>query len=189
MTDLSSQVLSRMKDFHLEPLSLVDDLILPYYEGLSLVNIPVTITRLLGVPDFGKMPLDELILRPLGGGYKKVLVLLYNVNNFYSLYPELNVKNKLDSKNILDLWVVSRVNKLVRDVTKSLESYDTISATNFLKIFVDELSTWYVRRSRDRFNDGDFVQIGDQLTEGQRNPHDILRLNGIKACAQYLPWS
>jgi len=37
-----------------------------------------------------------------------------------------------------------------------------------------------------RFNDGDFVQIGDQLTEGQRNPHDILRLNGIKACAQYL---
>ncbi|MCL4415834.1 MAG: DNA-directed RNA polymerase subunit beta' [Actinobacteria bacterium] len=41
-------------------------------------------------------------------------------------------------------------------------------------------------RSKIRFNDGDFVQIGDQLTEGQRNPHDILRLNGIKACEQYL---
>ncbi|MCX6384276.1 MAG: DNA-directed RNA polymerase subunit beta' [Actinobacteria bacterium] len=41
-------------------------------------------------------------------------------------------------------------------------------------------------RSKIRFNDGDLVQIGDQLTEGQRNPHDILRLNGIKACEQYL---
>jgi len=41
-------------------------------------------------------------------------------------------------------------------------------------------------RSKIRFNDGDLVQIGDQLTEGQRNPHDILRLNGIKSCEQYL---
>ena len=41
-------------------------------------------------------------------------------------------------------------------------------------------------RSKIRFIDGDFVKIGDQLTEGQRNPHDILRLNGIKVCEQYL---
>ncbi len=41
-------------------------------------------------------------------------------------------------------------------------------------------------RSKIRFLDGDSVKIGDQLTEGQRNPHDILRLNGIKVCEQYL---
>jgi DNA-directed RNA polymerase subunit beta' len=41
-------------------------------------------------------------------------------------------------------------------------------------------------RSKVRFNDGDFVQVGEQITEGPKNPHDILKLNGIKACAQYL---
>ena len=41
-------------------------------------------------------------------------------------------------------------------------------------------------RSKIRFNTGDFVKLGDQITEGQRNPHDILMLNGIKVCEQYL---
>ncbi|MDD5658680.1 MAG: DNA-directed RNA polymerase subunit beta', partial [Actinomycetota bacterium] len=41
-------------------------------------------------------------------------------------------------------------------------------------------------RSKIRFNEGEMVHVGDQLTEGQRNPHDILRLNGIKVCEQYL---
>ena len=41
-------------------------------------------------------------------------------------------------------------------------------------------------RSKIRFNSGDFVKLGDQITEGQRNPHDILMLNGIKVCEQYL---
>ncbi|HAX18029.1 MAG TPA: hypothetical protein DCY00_05490, partial [Actinobacteria bacterium] len=41
-------------------------------------------------------------------------------------------------------------------------------------------------RSKVRFNDGDFVLAGEQITEGPKNPHDILKLNGIKACAQYL---
>ncbi len=41
-------------------------------------------------------------------------------------------------------------------------------------------------RSKIRFNDGDFVQAGEQITEGPKNPHDILKLSGIKACAQYL---
>ncbi len=41
-------------------------------------------------------------------------------------------------------------------------------------------------RSKVRFGDGDFVQAGEQITEGPKNPHDILKLNGIKACAQYL---
>jgi DNA-directed RNA polymerase subunit beta' len=41
-------------------------------------------------------------------------------------------------------------------------------------------------RTKIRFNNGDFVSAGEQLTEGPKDPHDILRLNGVKACAQYL---
>lgn len=64
--------------------------------------------------------------------------------------------------------------------------------SQFLKLSIlnpdgtEEKSYEVPSHAKLRFNDGDFVQIGDQLTEGQRNPHDILRLNGIKACEQYL---
>jgi len=49
---------------------------MPYYDGLSLVNIPGTITQLLGAPAFGKAPLDDAITSHLGGPYKKVVLLL-----------------------------------------------------------------------------------------------------------------
>ncbi|MCL4377620.1 MAG: DNA-directed RNA polymerase subunit beta' [Actinobacteria bacterium] len=64
--------------------------------------------------------------------------------------------------------------------------------SQFLKLSIlnndgaEEKSYEIPSHAKLRFNEGDFVQIGDQLTEGQRNPHDILRLNGIKACEQYL---
>jgi len=87
--------------------------------------------------------------------YKKVLVLLYNINNFYSLHPEIKLKDKLDSKNILDLWIISETNNLIKKVEIYLKKYDTIGASNLIKEFIDELSTWYVRRSRERFNSCD----------------------------------
>lgn len=86
--------------------------------------------------------------------YKKVMVLLYNVNNFYTLYNEIKEK-KTASKNVLDLWIISRTNRLIKEVENALKAYDTIWASNEIKEFIDELSTWYVRRSRDRFNDED----------------------------------
>lgn len=76
MTDLTSEVLSRIEAHKIDTLPLDGDLVLPFYEGLSLVNIPNTITHLLGAPDFGKPPLDEVITAPLGGPYEKVIFLL-----------------------------------------------------------------------------------------------------------------
>lgn len=86
--------------------------------------------------------------------YKKVMVLLYNVTNFYSLYKKKE-KIELSSKNIIDKWIISRLNELIRDSTKYFEGYDTVHACSEIKRFVDDLSTWYVRRSRDRFNEED----------------------------------
>ncbi len=87
--------------------------------------------------------------------YKKVLALLYNVNNFYSLSREKDDKNYEDSKNIMDKWILSRLNSLVKEVGKNLEDYNTVKACTEIKNFVDDLSTWYVRNSRDRFNEKD----------------------------------
>jgi isoleucyl-tRNA synthetase len=59
------------------------------------------------------------------------------------------------SLNLLDKWVLSELNKLVRDVTAAYESYDVLGATRPVADFVDSVSNWYVRLSRRRFWEGD----------------------------------
>jgi hypothetical protein len=76
MPDLSSQILPKILQHKIEGLPLGDDFIMPHYEGLSLVNIPGTITKLLEAPEFGKPPLDEAIIDQLNGPYEKVVLLL-----------------------------------------------------------------------------------------------------------------
>ena len=58
-------------------------------------------------------------------------------------------------RHVLDRWLVSATNVLVRDVTAALNNFDTQRVGNLIAQFVDELSNWYVRRSRRRFWDGD----------------------------------
>ncbi len=86
--------------------------------------------------------------------YKKIMMLAYNVTNFYSIYENISPTKKV-SENIIDKWIISRTNNLIKITTESLNNYNTISASNELKKFIEELSTWYVRRSRDRFNESD----------------------------------
>ena len=59
------------------------------------------------------------------------------------------------SPNLLDRWVLSELNRLVRDVTAAYETYDVLGATRPVADFVDSLSNWYVRLNRRRFWDGD----------------------------------
>ena len=76
MPDLSSQILPRIVNNRIDDLPLGDDFIMPFYDGLSLVNIPGSITQLLDAPGFGKPPLDEAVMKHLGGPYEKVVLLL-----------------------------------------------------------------------------------------------------------------
>ncbi|MFA5126114.1 MAG: isoleucine--tRNA ligase [archaeon] len=84
--------------------------------------------------------------------YRKVIMILVNVKNFYDLFAATDVDSKdYSSKNVLDKWIISRVNELVKNSTKYLDDYDTITFCAEIVDFVDELSTWFIRRSRDRF--------------------------------------
>lgn len=76
MSDLTSQLLPKLKSHRTGELPVDDDMILPYYDGLSLVNIPGTISRLFDAPGFGKPPLDQSIMDAIGGPYEKVILLL-----------------------------------------------------------------------------------------------------------------
>ena len=55
------------------------------------------------------------------------------------------------------MWILARLHQLVQEVTDHMDKYDTVKASRPIKDFIDELSTWYVRRSRDRFKGDDEV--------------------------------
>ncbi len=80
---------------------------------------------------------------------------LWNVYSFFVTYANLdNWKPTMDGQvaySHLDRWLLSELNVLVRDVTESYEHYDVTGATRPLEKFVEQLSTWYLRRSRRRF--------------------------------------
>ena len=86
--------------------------------------------------------------------HKKVILILLNTLNFYSVNSEGEFLMPKKPK-ILDKWILSRIAQLSINVTESLEKYNTVNATKEIVGFVEDLSTWYIRRSRERFNDGD----------------------------------
>ncbi len=96
---------------------------------------------------------------------------LWNVYSFYVLYAEIDQFNPLKYKdfkltNIMDKWIMSKLNTLVKEVDSKLEQYDIISAAQKIESFTDELSNWYVRRNRERYWGKDLTdeKIGAYVT-------------------------
>jgi len=94
---------------------------------------------------------------------RKVLLTFLNTVSFQTLYagandwtPTVNNGDRYlgSPVHVLDRWLVSARNELIRDVTAALEDFDTQRAGALLTDFVDDLSNWYVRRSRRRFWEG-----------------------------------
>ena len=90
--------------------------------------------------------------------HNKVFNLLYNVLAFYELYRDEEVESrreKVESKNILDKWILIRLSELNELCTKNLDDYKLLEPVRAIREFIDDLSTWYLRRSRERIKDGD----------------------------------
>jgi isoleucyl-tRNA synthetase len=86
----------------------------------------------------------------------KVFNLLNNVYSFYELYRDRTLEGKgSESNHVLDRWITSRLNELISSMTKDLDAYELFRPTRAIREFIDDLSTWYVRRSRDRMRDGE----------------------------------
>lgn len=105
------------------------------------------------------MQADDLFFneREVREVYNKVINILWNVVTFYQMYaPEYDGKTTPEeSKNVLDHWILAKLNILTKEMTESMDKYDTVRAGRPIKEFIDELSTWYLRRSRDRFKGDD----------------------------------
>ena len=90
-------------------------------------------------------------------GQRKFMSTLWNTYAFYVLYAEIDqfdaTKYELDYEKlpVMDKWLLSKLNTLVKTVDENLGNYRIPEAARALDSFVDEMSNWYVRRSRDRF--------------------------------------
>ncbi len=95
---------------------------------------------------------------------RKFMGTLWNVYAFYVLYAEIDQMNPLKYSlencklSYLDKWLLSEYNSLVKFVNEKLEAFDMLSSSRAITDFVDKLSNWYVRRSRDRY-------WGSEMTE------------------------
>lgn len=91
--------------------------------------------------------------------------MLWNSYSFFVLYAEIDkfeADKNFNPKNLsglLDKWIISELQMLIRDFNSHMENYELHKASRLLPKFVDNLSNWYIRRSRKRFwkseNDGD----------------------------------
>lgn len=99
----------------------------------------------------------------VGETLRKNLLTLWNTYSFFALYANIDQftpqASALLSFAELDNWIISELNQLIADVTKSMDGYNPTSAIRHIETFIDSLSNWYVRRSRRRFwkseNDAD----------------------------------
>ncbi len=90
-------------------------------------------------------------------GQRKFMGTLWNTYAFYVLYANIDNFNPMDytldydKLSVMDKWLLSKLNTVVKAVDDNLNNYRIPEAARALQDFVDEMSNWYVRRSRDRF--------------------------------------
>jgi isoleucyl-tRNA synthetase len=115
-----------------------------------------------------KQPWDDyrFSLDTVGESVRQFLKPLWNIYAFYVLYANVSEPSGEGERTDLDRWILSRLNGTVERVIERMEDYDTTFAGRAVAQLVDDLSNWYVRRSRRRFWDGDpgaFATLHDCL--------------------------
>jgi isoleucyl-tRNA synthetase len=97
---------------------------------------------------------------------RKTLLTYWNTVSFQALYaresgfePLLTPAPPVAERSVLDRWALSEAHRLARDVDAALDGYDTQKAGRLLSAYVEDLSNWYVRRSRRRFWAGDAAAL------------------------------
>ena len=91
--------------------------------------------------------------------YKKNILRLENCLDFYDMYKKDNILENNNSQNILDIWILNKLSLLIRQSIAGYESYQLDNAVGGISDFIDDLSTWYLRRSRSRLKEEDIEAL------------------------------
>ena len=95
---------------------------------------------------------------------RKTLLTYWNTISFHALYAKasdftLDQSPAVEQRSTMDKWILSELNALIVEVDKAYSEFDSQAAGKALATFIDDLSNWYVRRSRRRFWDGDVAAL------------------------------
>ena len=127
--------------------------------------------------------------RELRDIFRKNIMLVWNVYKFFELFgpspgpsPAVAGEGGL-SENILDKWITARLNQLIETVTKNMGEYNIPKAIRPIEEFINDLSTWYLRRGRDRFKGEDQK---DKQAALQTTGYVLLELS--KVMAPFMPF-
>jgi len=103
---------------------------------------------------------DDMNLNEKGiqDSLRKNVMMLSNVCKFYELSEGIKKSNS-SSKNILDRWIISMLHELIKNVTESMEKYELPSASRPITKFIEDLSTGYLKQSRERINEGNYEAL------------------------------
>jgi isoleucyl-tRNA synthetase len=87
--------------------------------------------------------------------YKKIILKMENVLSFYEMYKAVDEPIQKPKLTELDRWIMARLSLLEKTISESMDKYELDRATRPIMEFVDDLSTWYIRLSRERFKSED----------------------------------
>ncbi len=125
---------------------------------------PIELTNRVGADAIRYYMLSSPIIKgeDLNFSEKEVLELqrknigrLHNVLAMYEMYADQSIVASDKSEHVLDRWIVARLNETVRDITTGYTSYELDKATRPIEGLIDDLSVWYLRRSRERLKNAD----------------------------------
>ena len=147
LSEKGEKMSKRLKNYP-DPINIIDRYgadALRYY----LLSSPATRAETL---NFSEKTVEEI--------YKKIILRLLNVVVFYETYGKkvksLKIKNK--SQNVLDKWIAVKLKLLQNEIYTAMENYELDKAVRPIEEFINDLSTWYIRRSRNRFKDEKQIQ-------------------------------
>jgi isoleucyl-tRNA synthetase len=123
---------------------------------------------------FSEKAVDEVVKKHIGR--------LNNVVSFYEMYATDNIP-EVKSTHPLDIWITTRLKEVTKEISDGLEKYEIDRAARPLADFIDDLSTWYIRRSRDRYKSDD-VNDKNMALKTTRN----VLLDFAKVLAPFMPF-
>ena len=112
--------------------------------------------------------------------WRKVISGIENCYTFFETYKKGEINESIDTNSLLDQWIISKTEKLNRDIIKWMDSYELTKATRLFNDYVDDLSNWYIRRSRKKFQK-------EEAEEATRVLHYVIS-KLIKLIAPFTPF-
>ena len=144
MLDINGQKLSKRLRNYPDPLEMIDVYGSDAMRWL-MASSPVVQGGDMRIDKDGKMIADIV---------KNILNPIWNAFMFYKQYAELDkikISGKVDSKNVMDVYILSKLKLFVEKFENAMDKYNTIDACHEVELFIESLNNWYIRRNKERF--------------------------------------